>query len=353
MKKLIFILVISIISGLSAQSTQDSTAVKDMQNIRNILFQQKQIIDSISQILNDYSCTQGVLESEIKSLVFEHNNQDSILVWQRQKIIGLIEKQNDQNESIIRQNQLIAELRDDNNYLSQSIDSLNQQVLSNNQRTISNFEEIGRKIMVTGQNANAQFTEVDSRVKNNRLYWIIASLATLLVGGFLYWLINKRIVTNKIDIETQIRNTKTSLEEESVKLDSKLMEVLESQLKLKDINQSQNSGNEEKDHSLVLKVADEVTRILMNLEAMDKNIKGYKHLKKYSSSILDNLKAYGYEIPQLIGQNYKTGMNMVATMEFDDSIEEGKQMIKRIIKPQINYNGKMIQAAKVIVAFNE
>ena len=46
-------------------------------------------------------------------------------------------------------------------------------------------------------------------------------------------------------------------------------------------------------------------------------------------------------------------MNMVATMEFDDSIEEGKQIIKRIIKPQINYNNKVIQTAKVIVAYNE
>lgn len=44
---------------------------------------------------------------------------------------------------------------------------------------------------------------------------------------------------------------------------------------------------------------------------------------------------------------------MVATLEFDESIEQGKQIIKRIIKPQVNYNNKMIQAAKVIVAFNE
>ena len=131
------------------------------------------------------------------------------------------------------------------------------------------------------------------------------------------------------------------------------MEVLDTQLKLKDLSQAANPENGEKDHSLVLKVADEVTRILMNLEVMDKNIKGYKHLKKYSESILDNLKAYGYEIPQLIGQNYNSGMNMVATMEFDDSIEEGKQIIKRIIKPQINYNNKVIQTAKVIVAYNE
>ena len=51
--------------------------------------------------------------------------------------------------------------------------------------------------------------------------------------------------------------------------------------------------------------------------------------------------------------SYNSGMNMVATLEFDESVESGKQIIKRIIKPQVNFEGKMIQAAKVTVAFNE
>jgi hypothetical protein len=243
------------------------------------------------------------------------------------------------------------------------VDSLNTLINKSKQELSSVNKQLNTKIQQTDENANTKISELDSSIDKNRLYWIIATLATLLLGGLLYWLLGKRMlsdkneVTNQIqssktDVETQIKNTKTALEEESVKLDSQLLEIISSQLKIKE-SETKTSVNEEKDHSLVLKVADEVTRILMNLEVMDKSIKGYKHLKKYSESILDNLKAYGYEIPKLIGQNYNSGMNMVATLEFDDTIEEGKQIIKRIIKPQVNYDNKAIQTAKVIVAFNE
>jgi len=243
------------------------------------------------------------------------------------------------------------------------VDSLNTLIDKSKQELSTINKQLNTKIQQTDENANSKISELDSSLDKNRLYWIIATLATLLLGGLVYWLLGKRMLSDKnevknqiqsskTDVETQIKNTKTALEEESVKLDSQLLEIISSQLKIKE-SEAKTSINEEKDHSLVLKVADEVTRILMNLEVMDKSIKGYKHLKKYSESILDNLKAYGYEIPQLIGQNYNSGMNMVATLEFDDTIEKGKQIIKRIIKPQVNFDKKMIQAAKVIVSFNE
>ena len=243
------------------------------------------------------------------------------------------------------------------------VDSLNTLIDKSKQELSTINKQLNTKIQQTDENANSKISELDSSLDKNRLYWIIATLATLLLGGLVYWLLGKRMLSDKnevknqiqsskTDVETQIKNTKTALEEESVKLDSQLLEIISSQLKIKE-SEAKTSINEEKDHSLVLKVADEVTRILMNLEVMDKSIKGYKHLKKYSESILDNLKAYGYETPQLIGQNYNSGMNMVATLEFDDTIEKGKQIIKRIIKPQVNFDKKMIQAAKVIVSFNE
>ncbi|WP_031428248.1 hypothetical protein [Flavimarina sp. Hel_I_48] len=311
MKKILLISLFFGTTNLFAQQQQDSTLVKEIPTIKNNVFQQRQEIDALTKKLNN------------------------------------------QNYVIGKQSQTISALQEQNSGLNTSIDSLSQLIQTNSQNIVTNSKELGTKIQETGQKADNQIAQLDSSVEQNRLYWIIATLVTLLLGGLVYWLLGKRIKSSKTDVETQIRNTKASFEEESVKLDSKLMEVLDTQLKLKDLSQSGKPESEEKDHSLVLKVADEVTRILMNLEVMDKNIKGYKHLKKYSESILDNLKAYGYAIPKLIGQNYNSGMNMVATMEFDDSLDEGKQIIKRIIKPQINYNGKMIQAAKVIVAFNE
>lgn len=233
------------------------------------------------------------------------------------------------------------------------IASLQSQVQNDSIAISNTANQLGTKIQEAENSSKSSISQLDKDVNNNRLYWIIATLATLLLGGGVYWLLGKRIASSQTDVETQIRNTKKSLEEESLKLDAQLLDIINSQLKIKETQVDNKPENGEKDHSLVLKVADEVTRILMNLEVMDKEIKGYKHLKKYSESILDYLKAYGYEIPQLIGMNYNSGMNMVATLEFDDTIESGKQIIKRIIKPQVNFEGKMIQAAKVTVAFNE
>jgi hypothetical protein len=231
-------------------------------------------------------------------------------------------------------------------------DSLSKKIETNSVNISSIAEDLGTKIQTSETNAKESISKLDKDVEKNRLYWIIGTLITLILGGLVYWLLGKRIATSQTDVESQIRNTKKSLEEESLKLDAQLLDIINSQLKIKE-TETDKPVSGEKDHSLVLKVADEVTRILMNLEVMDKEIKGYKHLKKYSESILDNLKAYGYEIPQLIGMNYNSGMNMVATLEFDESVESGKQIIKRIIKPQVNFEGKMIQAAKVTVAFNE
>ena len=235
---------------------------------------------------------------------------------------------------------------------NKNIDSLQSQTQKNSNAISQTANELGIKIQQTETSSKNSISILDKDVNTNRLYWIIGTLITLLLGGIVYWLLGKRIASSQTDVESQIRSTKKTLEEESLKLDAQLLDIINSQLKIKE-REPVKTESGEKDHSLVLKVADEVTRILMNLEVMDKEIKGYKHLKKYSESILDNLKAYGYEIPQLIGMNYNSGMNMVATLEFDESIESGKQIIKRIIKPQVNFDGKVIQTAKVTVAFNE
>jgi cell division septum initiation protein DivIVA len=246
----------------------------------------------------------------------------------------------------------IAALKSKVSTANENIDSLQSQTYKNSNAVTQTGIELGTKIQQTETSSKNSISKLDKDLNTNRLYWIIATLLTLLLGGIVYWLLGKRIASSQTDVESQIRNTKKSLEEESLKLDAQLLDIINSQLKIK-VAEPPKPESGEKDHSLVLKVADEVTRILMNLEVMDKEIKGYKHLKKYSESILDNLKAYGYEIPQLMGMNYNSGMNMVATLEFDESIESGKQIIKRIIKPQVNFDGKMIQAAKVTVAFNE
>ncbi|MGV9003249.1 hypothetical protein [Flavobacterium sp.] len=291
------------------------------------------------------------------TILFAQTQNENPIINDITSIQKNIEKQNKEivnlNSKVGKQNALIEKFSKEVNKLEIVNDSLSKSIGTNRSNITSIAKELGTKIQTTEKNAIESISKLDNDVEKNRLYWIIGTLVTLLLGGFIYWLLGKRITSSQTDVEIQIRNTKKSLEEESLKLDAQLLEIINSQLKIKETQIDSKPESGEKDHSLVLKVADEVTRILMNLEVMDKEIKGYKQLKKYSESILDNLKAYGYEIPQLIGVNYNSGMNMVATLEFDESVESGKQIIKRIVKPQVNFDGKMIQAAKVTVAFNE
>lgn len=288
--------------------------------------------------------------------LFAQTQNENSIVNDLTAIQKNIEKQNKEIENlktkIGSQSYQLQSLLQQTEKLKLKSNNLSNQIETNNGNISSIAEDLGTKIQTTEINAKQSISKLDKDVEKNLLYWIIGTLITLILGSLVYWLLGKRIATSQADVESQIRNTKKSLEEESLKLDTQLLDIINSQLKIKE-TETDKSESGEKDHSLVLKVADEVTRILMNLEVMDKEIKGYKHLKKYSESILDNLKAYGYEIPQLIGMNYNSGMNMVATLEFDESVESGKQIIKRIIKPQVNFEGKMIQAAKITVAFNE
>lgn len=138
------------------------------------------------------------------------------------------------------------------------------------------------------------------------------------------------------------------MQEESVKLDDKLLELFNRQL----ANSPKVAGNNNPDHSLALKVADEIVRIELNMSRMDASIKGYKQLAKAVERIKDNFNANGYEIVDMLGKSYNEGMKVIANFVVDENLEEGRQIITSITKPQINYNGQMIQAAQITVSQN-
>ena len=106
------------------------------------------------------------------------------------------------------------------------------------------------------------------------------------------------------------------------------------------------------DHSFALKVGDEIARIETNLSKMDKNVRGYNQLKGALQRIKDNFNAHGYEIVELLGLDYNDGMPFEAQFVPDDTLPEGKRIISGITRLQINYNGEMIQSAKITVRQN-
>ena len=86
---------------------------------------------------------------------------------------------------------------------------------------------------------------------------------------------------------------------------------------------------------------------------MDSSIKGFKQLKASVDRIKDNFIANGYELIDMLNKPYDPGLKVIANFRPDENLKKGEQIITRIIKPQVNYKGAMIQSAQIEVTQGE
>lgn len=105
-------------------------------------------------------------------------------------------------------------------------------------------------------------------------------------------------------------------------------------------------------HQIVLAIADELVRMDQNLSRMPENTIGRKQLAKSLSRMKTHLMSAGYEIVDLLGQPYVDGMKVVAHFNYDESLPEGCSVVTAVTRPQVNYEGEMIQVAVITVSQN-
>jgi hypothetical protein len=270
---------------------------------------------------------------------------------QKQEINGLTKMINSQEKAINLQRVYINDLNVKANFLEKTVDSLSELILTNKTNITSISNDLGLKIKETGKQAENKIMEIGSDVDSNRLYWIIATLVTLFLGVLMYWFLGKRIKSSQTDVETQIKNTKKALEEESLKLDGELIKVFQKQLEV--LENTPKGPPQGEDHSLVLKIADRLTAMETNLYRMDPNTRGLNNLKNLVKSTKENFNAKEYEIVEMLGKEYKEGMEVIATFLPSVEIEIGKQIITRVIKPQVNFKGQKIQTAQIEISIGE
>lgn len=246
----------------------------------------------------------------------------------------------------------IQTLVKENKIQRMAIDSMQDKCNSLEEVQSSDRKNINGKIDATDNNVRTNQDLLQSRT----LCGVIVVIVVLaIIVGVACWL-TKRIKTGTSTVDDvrkaqeALQAAQTKMQEESVKLDNQLLAIVQKQLDASASSASKPTG--EPDHTLVVKLADEIARIETNLSKMDKSVRGYKQLVQAKDRMINNVRANGYEIISLLGQEYNDGMQFKTRFVPDESLPEGKRIITGMIKMQVNYNGKMIQPAEIVVSQN-
>jgi hypothetical protein len=97
-----------------------------------------------------------------------------------------------------------------------------------------------------------------------------------------------------------------------------------------------------------------VTRINAFANTLDPTKQEAIALKGSVKRIIDNFKVNNYEIVNLLGQKYDERLNIeVVGEEIDPTLKAGEEIISKVIKPLVKFNGKQIQAAQVEISIGQ
>jgi hypothetical protein len=231
-----------------------------------------------------------------------------------------------------------------------SVDVLKKDIVLTNKSLQEMTTKLEFQIQQLTEKSNSDYSALNKRVSNNNLYWIIAIASIALFAIILFSWLRNRLTFVKTELSDQIKTSSEAIREEIIKLDNQVFWSLDFQKKLTKTEQDE---SENINHSLALKVADEIIRIQKNLSGMDPDTKGLKQLEFAVERIQDDFTENGYEMVELLNKPYDQGMKLSAKFKPDPNLKRGEQIITRIIKPQVNYNDVIIQEAQVEVSIGE
>lgn len=208
-----------------------------------------------------------------------------------------------------------------------------------------NISSTRQQIQTTSDNLNQTIAK-----KSQTGMWIFIVLA-LIVAAIAF--IFGRLLAKRGNEVASLSAKADKLNEEIVnRLSSEMSEMQTISKQIGVISANTGGGRTDTEQKLITTLADRITFMEMTLYKMDSSVRGHKQLSKSIKQMKDNLLANGYELVDMLGKEYHEGMKVTANFLEDENLPEGKQIITGIIKPQINYQGKMIQSAQITVSQN-
>ena len=166
------------------------------------------------------------------------------------------------------------------------------------------------------------------QVINSKIYWVLGILILLvLLGSYFYRILTGRIHYLKDQIVKELDQQTQQLAKESVII---------------------KSSDHTNDHTLAIRIANEVNRIERTISLLDPETRGLKQIKFSLSKLKDGLNANGYTVEDLVGKDFLDEMNY-KVIEIDESTQfkKGQTIITRVLVPSVHHGNNRIQVAEI------
>jgi len=171
----------------------------------------------------------------------------------------------------------------------------------------------------------------------HRLLWIITAGIALAIFGTIWWL--RRAAERQ---KKSWAHTAKKQETGFLNVDAQIADLLKRLLEA--IPQTAS------DHALPLKVGEEIFRMRQRIAALPSGLKGLEPMKKSLERLEQTFNELGYQLVDHLHQPFNDGMTVKARLIPSDALNPGEKIISKIIKPQINLNGQLLQVAEIEVS---
>jgi len=208
----------------------------------------------------------------------------------------------------------------------------------------------------TQQQVQSQIDAANDEFTDRTIFWIALFAATSIIYLILLFVVRAQLLGRVSGLEGELNSLRKVIETDAIGKETKklgmsmeqLQQFNEKQGEIESFEELENFGHI--DHTLPLRVADELHRMRKRIDFMDDKTQGLKALKNSLKRLEDELNTGGYELVDLIGQKYVDGLNVEARFVPAEKEGQDEELITDIMRPQVNYLGIMIQQAKVEVS---
>lgn len=372
------LLLITLSSGCSPSAQEFKDTIQNLNE--DIQKNDRQIKDEISVVKNELIDLQSSLDDTAQNLNSEMQNNDNKtrdeISGIKNELIGLkssldktIQNLNEDiktNYSQVRdeisgvKNELIGlKAKLDNTIQIFDIGTLESNSISKNGIPIFNEkiqefivdikksdDQLGNSISALDNDIRDINANINKASSKQQLYWVIAILIMFLFIASAVLFMRYRI--NRLDntLSSQFTSDLEKLNKEVTQMDMKLVNFMEGNLEADAVQHKQQA---EPDHSLPIKVCEEIQRMRNRMKHMDQDDQATKVFRKRLESLEEKLNDMGYEMVNLEGKPFIEGMTVNAQFIADENLKDGERIISRIIKPQIMYKSQLIQAGDIEV----